>query len=61
MNMKQKDIISKINSIANMIHTKSMRGSSNYIIVSAEISEKIKEIDMKYLRNKKLKEIENNS
>lgn len=57
--MTNKSLIEKINLSSNMIHRNSVRGVGDYIIVNSEVAEKIRELDLKHLRKKKLIEIEN--
>jgi hypothetical protein len=51
-----KDLITKINEAANVIHNKSLRGSGNYIVTSSDVAGQLK-IDFR--RTNRILKIEN--
>lgn len=54
MNQIESELYYKITQASNIIHQTSLKGSGNFIIVSPKIAEKIKRIEIKEQRRKKL-------
>lgn len=52
--MNQKTLYEKIQKASNIIHQKSLKGSSNFMIVSSRIAEMLSKLDLKEQRKKKL-------
>jgi len=52
-----KELIKKLINASNIIHQQSLKCPGNFMVVSPEVAESIKMLDIKYQRRKKLDKI----